>query len=218
MQTVDGKGIAMKEKILATGLLAAVLAVCLCACGQQGSSSGASSSAAAPAQAAAAEYKTMADVYAVEKSGFMSTYDEKVFKCAFDADGKWIAVEAELPEGAFEKLQDVFAAEPGKVEELLSPAAITKVEVYEAPVQDELKAYEGKTGAELAAEGFDFRALAVNGEETDCMATKAPFDYLITFEGAVEDENTDDLSAAVGDLKATNISVQALSWSVLGIA
>ena len=103
------------------------------------------------------------------------------------------------------------------MEELLSPLAVTKADVLE-PLDDEaIAALAGKTGAELTSQGFTFMtgAMVVNGNETDCTATLGDFDYLITFDGAVPDENAEDVADAVADLAVSTASIQGVSWSTL---
>jgi hypothetical protein len=117
----------------------------------------------------------------------------------------------------YDQLNEVWTEDQDKVEELLSPLAVTKTD-YTSPLDvDSIEALAGKTGADLTAQGFTFMTggMVVNGSETDCTATLGDFDYLITFDGAVPDENAEDVAAAVADLTVSSVSVQSVSWEYL---
>ncbi|MDO4532718.1 MAG: hypothetical protein Q4C36_03245 [Coriobacteriia bacterium] len=202
----------MKAKLIIATMLAAVLAMGLVACGQQGGSG----SGSTPAQTSS-EFATLGDVLAAETESMTSTFDEKRYVCVFSVDGTWWRVEADLEEGFSDKLNEVWTEDQAKVEELLSPIAVTKAETLEAPSDEEVSALVGKTGAELKADGYEYSAgtLVVNGNETDCVAVKGSFDYLITFDGKVADENTDDPAGAVAELKVNAAAIQGVSWIAL---
>ena len=202
----------MKAKLIIATMLAAVLAMGLVACGQQGGSD----SGSTPAQTSS-EFATLGDVLTAETESMTSTFDEKRYVCVFSADGTWWRVEADLEEGFSDKLNEVWAEDQAKVEELLAPIAVTKAETLEAPSDEEVSALVGKTGAELKADGYEYSAgtLVVNGNETDCVAVKGSFEYLITFDGKVADENTDDPAGAVADLKVNAAAIQGVSWTAL---
>ena len=237
----------MKRLITVTlsAALACATALALTACGQQGGSSSASaassagessstsvsaevSSASASAgasseasvsssEAAIPQFATLGDVFNAETEEFSSTYDEQRYVCAFKLDGQWWRVEAPLESGMFGQIDKLWVEDQEKVEELISPLAISKVEGFDTPSEDDLDALVGKTGGELTAEGFKFiPGSAVAGDsETDCNATMGFFDYVISFDGVVADENTDDLAGAVANMKVTNAEIQGLTWSLL---
>lgn len=208
----------MKARIIATGLLVATLSMGVVGCGKGGSTDAASlGETAAPTEVTSGEFATLGDVLAAETDSMSSTFDQDHYACTFSSDGVWWHVEADLEEGMADKLNEVWVSDDAKVEELLSPIATTKVEKLEAPTDDEVNALVGKTGAELKDAGFKFKVggVAVNGNETDCTATKGYFDYLITFDGAVADEDTADPTSAVADLKVSSIALQGVTWDVL---
>ena len=237
----------MKRLITVTlsAALACATALALTACGQQGGSSSASaassaggssstsvsaeaSSASASAgasseasvsssEAAIPQFATLGDVFNAETEEFSSTYDEQRYVCAFKLDGQWWRVEAPLESGMYEQIDKLWVEHQEKVEELVSPLAISKVEGFDTPSEDDLDALVGKTGGELTAEGFKFiPGSAVAGDsETDCNATMGFFDYVISFDGVVPDENTDDLEGAVANMKVTNAEIQGLTWNLL---
>lgn len=190
--------------------------VALAACGQAGGAGdGAATEAAASADATS--FATLGDVFAAEPDDMSSTFDEQHYVCAFNSDGTWWRAEAALEPGMADELNAVWLESQDKVEELLSPLAVTKADVLE-PLDDEaIASLAGKTGAELTSQGFTFMtgAMVVNGNETDCTATLGDFDYLITFDGAVPDENAEDVADAVADLAVSTASIQGVSWSAL---
>ena len=201
---------------LITIALAAALAcaspLALAACGNKGGAAGAGASE----QGGASQFATLGDVLSADTESMMSTFDDKRYACAFSLDGTWWHVEAALEEGMSDKLNEVWTEDQGKLEELLSPIAVTLAETIDAPTEEEVDAYVGKTGADLVADGFEFMAygIVVNGDVTDCSASKGSFDYLFTFDGVVADEDTDDPADAVADLTVTSASLQGVSWKV----
>lgn len=211
----------MRTKLLITTLIAAAMTLTLCACSQQAtSSSAAASSAAASAEAsqpsADGPFATLGDVFASDHSDFLSIYDDSSYTCVFDFDGKYYRVSADLSKEIYDKLQ----AGNGSLateEEVLGPVAVTKTETIDEdiPTQEELDALAGKTGAELLDAGYVIDDLSVNGNETDCSATKGSFAYMITFKGAVENVGTDDPAGAVADKTATAVSFSGLSSEAL---
>lgn len=164
-----------------------------------------------------ASFATLGAVFAEDTESMSATFDEQRYVCAFNRGGSWWRIEAALPDGMYDKLNEVWVEDQAKVEELLSPLAVTKAEAISPLTDEEVKALVGKTGADLAAQGFTFMAggMVVNGSETDCTATLGDFDYLITFDGAVADENAEDVAGAVADLTVSAASVQSLSWTAL---
>ena len=207
------------KKLITIAVVAALTCMALAtitACGQQGQASS-SSAAAESSQAATSEFATLGDIFAAETQDMQSTFDEQHYACAFSLDGTWWRAEADLENGMFDKLNEVWTEDQAKVEELLAPLAVKTAEILEAPSADEIAAYIGKKGADLTADGFEFMAggVAVNGDQTDCTVSKDSFDYLVTFDGAIANEDTEDPAADVADLTVADISIQGLSWSAL---
>ena len=202
-------------KIALSAALACGTPLVLAACGGQGGTEGAGA-ASTSTQAAAGEFATLGDVFSVETENIMSTFDEQRYVCAFSLDGTWWRVEAELPDGMFDELNEVWVEDQAKVQELLSPLAVKSAVAIDTPPEEELAALAGKTGADLSADGFTFSVgtLVVNGDTTDCVATKDSFEYLITFDGAVPDENTDDPASAVANMTVSSAGIQGLTWDV----
>lgn len=223
-----------------TAALAFATPFALTACGQKGGTDDAATTDAATEEAAttdaattdaaseeaaadedvaseSAPFATLGDVFAEDTEGMSSTFDDQRYVCAFNWDGAWWRIEADLNDGMYDELNDAWAEDQNKVNELLSPLAVTKTDVLEAPDAETLEALAGKTGADLTADGFTFTwgTLVINGEETDCVATKGDFDFLVTFDSAVADENAEDVAAAVADMTVSSVSIQGVSWNVL---
>ena len=221
----------MKRLITVTlvAALACVMAFVLAACGQQGGNgssnanaetSSASASAEAPSsssEAAIPQFATLGDVFNAETDNLISTFDEQRFVCAFKFNGNWWRVEAPLESGMYEQIDKLWFEDQDKVKELVSPLAVTKVGEFDTPSEEDLDALVGKTGAELTADGFKFMSGSVvaGDNKTDCTATKGFFDYVISFDGVIADENTDDLDAVVANMKVTNVEIQGLTWNFL---
>ena len=197
----------------------------LTACGQKDETNDAATTEAAATDAATDEgaasenapFATLGDVFAEDTESMSSTFDEQRYVCAFNWNGAWWRVEAALEDGMYDELNDAWAVDQNKVELILSPLAVTSADVLEAPDTESLEALAGKTGADLTADGFTFMpgTLVINGEETDCVATMGGFDCLVTFDGAVADENAEDVAAAVADMTVTSVGLQGVSWDVL---
>lgn len=164
-----------------------------------------------------APFATLGDVLAEDTESMSSTFDEQRYVCAFNWGGSWWRIEAKLPDGMYDQLNEVWTEDQDKAEELLSPLTVTKTD-YASPLDaDAIETLVGKTGADLTAQGFTFMSggMAVNGNKTDCTATLGDFDYLVTFDGAVPDEDAEDVAAAVADLTVSSVSVQSVSWEYL---
>lgn len=200
----------MKKRFWISAVLAAILAIFLVACGQQGGGN----------EPAPEGNMTMGEVFAAERSNTLWMFDQERFEIAYeDADGRWMHYSANLPEGMYDELNACDFDEE-KIVGVLGDVEVANEEVVaeSSPSEEELAAYVGKTGAELAAEGFEFRVngLVVNGDETWASTVNGPFNYLITFDGVVPDEATEDPAAAVADMNVLEVGFQGIDSSVLG--
>ena len=196
----------------------------LAACGQKGEPEEAATSETAQTDVSdaastdeVAPFATLGDVFAADGERMSSTFDEQHYVCAFNYDGTWWRVEAALPDGMYDELNEVWVEDQAKVKELLSPLSVAKTDVLEPLDVESIEALAGKTGADLAADGFTFvfGTLVVNGNKTDCVATLGSFDYLVIFDGVVPDENTEDVASAVADMTVSSVSLQSISWDAL---
>ena len=91
---------------------------------------------------------------------------------------------------------------------------ITYIEMIAEPIatQQELDAYVGRTGADLAAEGYEVSNAYASEGKTKASACKGGFDYSVMFDGVIADEPIADYPAAVADMKVLSIEFSGLSW------
>lgn len=216
----------MTRRMLAMAMLAAVLMVGLVACGQQEQTQPAPAEDAGAAveetdveaddvEAADVEFHTIGDILnaGVERHG--ESFGEDEYSMMFRYGGKWMCAFAALPEGMYEELDEAMSGDMEKYEELLSTLEISELKVLEAtePTQEELDALVGKTGAELTEMGYDLGYFYVDGDTTICYASDGTFEYDITFEGAAENEDTDDYAAELADMTVSDVSFWGATWT-----
>ena len=98
------------------------------------------------------------------------------------------------------------------MKEALGPLVIKKQEVFAVPAQSELDALVGKMGAELEAEGYTYDSIGMSGPDTVGVgAAKAPFFYMVVFDGHVDSMDEPDVAGAVKDFKVKSITVNGLT-------
>ena len=227
----------MKARVLAITAIAAMLACALCACAPQNgpsnaasssksespaaASSSAAASASAPAESAATsaqpptvELETMQDAFDAPGEAPEMTVDDGRFIMGFHDGGWYYRVVAELPDDVKSQLDGVLPT-GDKLTELLAPLPVSKTEVLAYPSEADYQSYIGMSGAELADEGFSFIMLRDRATETECTAQLGSFQYVIVFDGTVEDENTADIAGAVENLTAKSVEVDCLTWDAL---
>jgi hypothetical protein len=209
----------MKGRFLITTALAIAIACGTGACGRQkGADSGSVGDMSAAVQAATdGEFATLGDIFASDCTDFISLYDENHYTCAFTLGGTCYRVVADLPKGMYESLSEAEFDDQTQVEDLLGPLAVAQQDIIaeSVPSQENLDTLAGKRGADLTAEGFVFDNLVVNGDKTDCSASKGAFSYMVTFEQSVEDEGTTDYAGAVKNLTVESVSFAGISYLVL---
>lgn len=109
-------------------------------------------------------------------------------------------------------LKAIPGGQTDKKKEALGPLVIKKQEVYALPAQSELDALVGKTGAELAAEGYVYDSIGTSGPDTVGVgAAKTPFFYMVTFDGHVDSMDVPDVTDAVKDFKVKSVEVTGLT-------
>ena len=67
------------------------------------------------------------------------------------------------------------------------------------------------------AEGFTFDKASVEDGKTEVSATKLPYTYSVTFDGAIDNPDTNDLADAVKGLTVESINYQSLSFEAIRI-
>ena len=209
----------MRGKLLVIAALAATMASGLGACARQNGADTSESSAAPSASQGTADtsFATLGDIFASNYSDFISQYDETHYTCAFNVNGTCYRIVADLPKGMYESLSEAEFDDQTQVEDLLGPLAVAQQDIIaeSVPSQENLYTLAGKRGADLSAEGFVFDNLVVNGDKTDCSASKGAFSYMVTFEQSVEDEGTTDYAGAVKNLTVESVSFAGISYLVL---
>lgn len=207
-------------------MLATVLMVGLVACGQQEQAQPAPAEDAGAAveetdveeadvEAADVEFHTIGDVLNAGAERHGEAFGEAEYSMVFRYGGKWMYASAALPDGMYEELDEAMSGDLEKYEELLSTLEISELKVLEAtePTQEELDALVGKTGAELTEMGYDLGYFYVDGDKTICYASDGTFEYDITFEGAAENEDTDDYAAELADMTVSDVSFWGVTWT-----
>ena len=222
----------MSKKVFAAVALAAVLALGLCACGSSQASSSASASSASSASAAASSASSASSAASAASASAGSVAQFATLKeliAAFDKTSEWeyggeeliysasdgtnyIRVWCDMTPEVKSALEGISGGDTDKKKEAMGPLVIKKQEVYAIPAQSELDALVGKTGAELEAEGYTYDSIGMSGPDTVGVgAVKAPFFYMVVFEGHVDDMDTPDVAGAVKDFKAKSVDVTGLS-------
>ena len=109
---------------------------------------------------------------------------------------------------------DAAFADIEKQKTILEPLVVKEQKIFAIPPQSELDALIGKTGAELAAEGYSFDLISSNeSDSVTAGAVKEPFHYMITLEGYVDDSDVPDIAKAIADHKVTSVEIDGLSHS-----
>ncbi|MBQ3378879.1 MAG: hypothetical protein IJG50_03330 [Clostridia bacterium] len=200
----------MKKKLISI-LLAAIVAVSLCAC------SGGEQNKAAEDK----EFVTLGDAFAVDSEMWMSGYDDKDYVYVFEYGGKSLRVSAQLSKEKLEAIDAVdFASEEGfdEIEKIVSDLEITKTEDLSAgiPSDEELSAYIGITGAQLEEAGFSENGWSITDDSTEVYYINGLYNYKVTFEQKIDADSLDDdfnAAEAVSDLTIKTIEYESLSYN-----
>lgn len=195
-------------------LLAALMALSLLAgCAVQSGTKQETSDSSETA-VTADDFKTLADIAGYESIGY--TYDEERFATAFEADGVYYRVDANMTPEVYEALDelDFFDDEhDAKLAKIVSPLEITKVTnlTENIPTQAEMDALIGKTGQELLDEGWS--NWGWNLDTLEYWMYHGPYAFTIAFTGDVE--VTDDTD---GDEILPGLVVKSVTYDGLGNA
>lgn len=139
-------------------------------------------------------------------------YDDKELIYSTTDGTNYVRVWCDMTPEVKSALEGISGGDTAKKKEALGPLVIKKQEVFILPAQSELDALVGKTGAELEAEGFVYDSIGISGPDTVGVgAAKAPFFYMVTFDGHVDDMDTPDVAGAVKDFKVKSVDVTSLS-------
>lgn len=141
-------------------------------------------------------------------------YDDKELIYTATDGTNYVRVWCDMTPDVKSALAEISGGDTDKKKEALGPLVIKKQEVFTLPAQPELDALVGKTGAELEAEGFVYDSIGMSGPDTVGVgAAKAPFFYMVVFDGHVDDMDTPDVAGAVKDFKVKSVDVTSLSCS-----
>jgi len=218
----------MSKRVLVVVALATTLALGLCACGspQASSSSGSASDSSANAASSSAsgststpadsvaQFATLKELIAEFDDKAEWEYDDKELIYTATDGTSYVRAWCDMTPDVKSALAEISGGDTDKKKEALGPLVIKKQEVFALPVQSELDALVGKTGAELEAEGFVYDSIGTSGPDTVGVgAAKAPFFYMVVFDGHVDDMDTPDVAEAVKDFKVKSVDVTSLSRS-----
>ena len=209
-------------KKMARGSITAAIAIALSvgpltSCGgrEQKQDSGSEAAATQTAQKVdVSQWKTLGDAFKASTGDPSYSYDESNFMGVLtlgDAGQKVHVVATMTPEvykaiSELDIMKDDFQAELKKT---LAPLAIRHAEdiTDKAETEESYSALVGKTGDELAAEGYRFASyVSYGGDEAIASYDKGYYSYEITFAKKVAESETEDGGAALKDAKATEVA------------
>lgn len=161
-------------------------------------------------------WKTLGDALAFDtEDRSAASWDEEHYVTVFDtADGSVVRVVAKMNTDTYNKHAELDTTDDDYDEQFLKVMGGLELESAEDITdqkisQTELDAYVGKTGQDLANDGFKFQNYWMyGGDETGASMAKGFFDYNVTFDVTVtEDESeSDETGAAV--MGATIVSME----------
>ena len=219
------KQTAKKAAVLAFAMMLACML--LTACGQQessnpSSSSSSSSSATEQTETPAASLdvsglKTLGDVLAVSSYCQGMAYGEQSFGGVYQIDDSYVRVTAKMTPELYEQTNALDYNDKDydkKFSELMSGLELEIVEDITADKipQETLDTYVGKTGKDMANDGFAFATYFMYGEdETGVAMTNGYYSYDVIFDAKVTEDDTNDEGASIMD--ATIKSVEQMGFS-----
>ena len=170
------------------------------------------SSGASTAEGSATQFATMKELVAAFNDQSEWEYDDKELIYSATDGTSYIRAWCDMTPEVKSALEAISGADFDKKKEALGPLVIKKQEVFTIPAQSELDALIGKTGAELEAEGFTYDSIGMSSPDTVGVGvSKAPFFYLVVFDGHVDDMDTPDVAGAVKDFKVKSVDVTGLT-------
>lgn len=145
------------------------------------------------------EIKTIGDAFEVApEDSQWAVYDNKVIFVLQSGESYYRFI-ADISEADQQAYMDIDYSDPdfeAKQHAIVDPLVITKTEELTDQIlsQEELDALIGKTGKELADDGWTYQG-SYNLEDMEVWMDKGPFEYSVKFDGKIA-ENTDDLDIA----------------------
>lgn len=209
----------LPAQLTALALAMSLAALPLAACGNT-SSSDADANESAPASSQSAEvdpssWTTLADAFATaDLDNLNYGYNEDCFVCISVHGESYVRTVAQMTDETYDKLcnldmgaedyNEQFAAIAGELE-LIEAKDVTS----ELISQEDIEQYVGKTGQELADDGFAFSSYFMyGGEQTGAELEKDSFSYMFTFDTQISEDQTEDGGAAIMD--ATIVEAESI--------
>ena len=166
---------------------------------------------------------TIGEARALETNEEQSAFTDKVYIYAFELDGVYWRLTADLTAEQSEALWALDITDEdydARLGELVAPLIVTNCENLN-PLklsEDEMKALEGKTGEELLNDGF-VAGMYYNLDSMEFGLERAPFAYTVVFEAGEQLENTDDFDVeeAIKPLKVRSVSFDGFAQSVTDV-
>lgn len=161
--------------------------------------------------------KTIGDVIALEKEENQFEVSNGKVVCAFKYEDGYYRITADIPEDTEKKYIDIDITKEGsdkKQEELVAPLKIKKVENLSDKIlkKDELKALAGKTGKELADEGWTYNG-SYELDEKKVWMNNGPFVYIVVFDGDFKNADSDNFDV---EKETANMKVKSVKFETLG--
>lgn len=165
-------------------------------------------------------FTTLTDVLTMEKGSFSSSITEDLYVIAFEANGAYYRVEAEIAPEIAEQLDaiDFFDEEKDQKElAILGPLPVSRVGDISAclPSEAELNALVGKTGQELTEMGFEQGMGYSFWDKAEFYLTKDLFEYHVYFNETVPE--MEDYDAVIDQILASLTVAKAEVFDLAGV-
>ena len=162
------------------------------------------------------EIKTIGDAFEVApEDNQWAVYDNKVVFALRSGESyyRFIADISEADQQAYMDIDYSDQDFEAKQHAIVDPLVITKTEELTDQIlsQEELDALIGKTGKELADDGWTYQG-SYNLEDMEVWMDKGPFEYSVKFDGKIA-ENTDDLDIAEATKDMKVVAVDFIGFS-----
>ena len=193
----------------------------LAACSAQGASGGQSAAEDTTTEETVAidvsSLKTLGDVMAIEGEGQTSAWNEEHYIYVTNANGAPLRAVVDLTPEIYSQIEELDFLDEDydqKLADIIGGLELASLDDYsdQVPSQEELDALVGKTGQELADDGFTFSTLTMyGGDETVAELEKDAFRYEVTFDGTVDGDADGFDGSVVADLPVASAGFVGLS-------
>ena len=161
--------------------------------------------------------KTLGDVMAIEGEGQTSAWNEEHYIYVTNANGAPLRAVVDLTPEIYSQIEELDFLDEDydqKLADIIGGLELASLDDYsdQVPSQEELDALVGKTGKELADDGFTFSTLTMyGGDETVAEFDKDAFRYEVTFDGTVDGDTDGFDGSVVADLPVASAGFVGLS-------